>query len=265
MKEVIINLPEDCETIIKKFIVEVVGKKSVVIGLSGGIDSAVVTKLCVDALGRERVLTVHMPDDTTPYEDRRDARMLAETFNLNYMEIEIAEIVRSFVETLKISSVLSVGNLKSRIRMCILYGLANERDMLVAGTSNKSELLIGYFTKYGDGASDFLPIGDLYKTQVIELARRIGIPNSIIEKPPRAGLWIGQTDEDEIGVKYELLDKILYLIEHNRNIREIEKILGIDYVVVKKIWDRYNSSRHKRNFALIPKLSYRTIGYDWRE
>ena len=135
----------------------------------------------------------------------------------------------------------------------------------MAGTSNKSELLTGYFTKYGDGASDFAPIGDLYKTQVRELARDLSIPEEIITKKPSANLLPGQYDEDEMGVDYQTLDAILYAMELNTPHGEIPRILGVDERIVNRVMDLYRRSRHKRVLLYIPKIGIRTINTDWRE
>ncbi len=260
-----IKLPDYTEETIKKFIKDFVGNRGVVVGLSGGIDSAVVTKLCADSLGVERVLAVHMPEKTTPPDDTEDAREFAKSLGVEYREISIDDILQSYLNVLSLGDRVAIGNLKARIRMNILYAIANEEGRMVAGSSNKSELLVGYFTKYGDGASDFMPIGDLYKTQVRQLARKIGIPEKIINKVPRAGLWENQTDEGEMGVDYETLDKILYLIEMDKDPEEIPKILNIPKEVVDRVYGMYMRSKHKRILIYIPKISRRTVAFDWRE
>ncbi|MEM2715772.1 MAG: NAD(+) synthase, partial [Candidatus Thermoplasmatota archaeon] len=159
---------------------------------------------------------------------------------------------------------ITLGNIKARLRMIFLYQFANSKNALVCGTSNKTELMIGYFTKYGDGASDILPIGDLYKTQVYQLARYVGIPEEILKKPPTAGLWKGQTDEKELGISYEKLDKILYGLERQKSFEEISKIAEVSIEEVKRIYGMVKKTEHKRKFPVIPKISFRTIGIDWR-
>ena len=168
-------------------------------------------------------------------------------------------------KTAEISGQNAIANLKARIRMCILYAIANEEGRLVAGTSNKSEILVGYFTKYGDGASDFAPIGDLYKSQVRMLAQKIGIPEKIIEKKPSANLLPGQYDEEEIGVPYDILDRILYGFELNLSTERIAQILDVDESLVSRIYSLYLATRHKRVLLYIPKIGVRTVNTDWRE
>jgi len=212
-----INPEETTETIIEfiRSYTENAGVKSVVIGLSGGIDSAVVTKLAIMALGKENVYALFMPELSTPMEDFEHVRLLSNEFGISYETIDISPMIHSIrkIYSEKMDAV-ALGNIKSRLRMLLWYdGYANSKKSLVCGCSNKTELLIGYFTKYGDGGSDFMPIGDLYKTQVYQIAEHIGIPGPIIKKAPSAGLWKGQTDEKELGIPYEKLDRILYGLE----------------------------------------------------
>jgi len=260
-----LSLPDYAEETITRFIRDFVGDKNVVVGLSGGLDSSTVATLCVKALGKDRVLGVHMPDSVTPEQDSRDAKLVAEKLGIEFRTIEIGEIVEKMREKIKLRKEMSTANLKARIRMAILYGIANDENRLVAGTSNKSEILIGYFTKYGDGASDFAPIGDLYKTQVRILADKIGVPSHIISKAPTAGLLPGQSDEKEIGVKYETLDKILYGMELGFDENKIAQILNIDKKVVRRVFEMHDRSRHKRVMLYIPKIGVRTVNTDWRE
>jgi len=260
-----ITLPEYTEETIIKFIRDFVGDKNVVIGMSGGLDSSTVAKLCVMALGKDRILGVHMPDGVTPKEDSKDAEILANELGIEYRIIPIDGFVEKLKNGIGLKKDMSIANLKARIRMLILYSLANEENRLVAGTSNKSELLVGYFTKYGDGASDFAPIGDLYKTQVRLLAERVQLPERIIKKVPRAGLLPGQRDEDEIGIEYELLDKILYGMELGYSPDRVAEILNVSIKKVKKVYDMHEKSRHKRVLLYIPKIGMKTINTDWRE
>ena len=260
-----LSLPDYAEETITRFIRDFVGDKNVVVGLSGGLDSSTVATLCVKALGKDRVLGVHMPDSVTPEQDSRDAKLVAEKLGIEFRTIEIGEIVEKMREKIELRKEMSTANLKARIRMAILYGIANDENRLVAGTSNKSEILIGYFTKYGDGASDFAPIGDLYKTQVRIIADKIGVPSHIISKAPTAGLLPGQSDEKEIGVKYETLDKILYGMELGFGEDKIAQILNIDQKIVKRVFEMHDRSRHKRVMLYIPKIGVRTVNTDWRE
>jgi NAD+ synthase len=149
--------------------------------------------------------------------------------------------------------------------MAVLYYFARKLGYLVCGTSNKSELMAGYFTKFGDGGADFCPLGDLYKTEVRELARRLEVPTSIMEKAPTAGLWEGQTDEGEIGITYEELDQILVGIELNLSNEDIASRTKVDLEKVERVWAMHRGSVHKRKTPLIPKMGLRTIGLDWRE
>jgi NAD+ synthase len=262
------NEEEIC-TVIKEFIKTYVGnsgKKSVVIGLSGGIDSAVVSVLCKQTLGKENVLCIFLPDETTPNIDKKHQAELIKKFDLKSLEIDITSTVAQLKKIgIEKISPMTLANIKARIRMIILYKFANETDSLVCGSSNKSELLIGYYTKYGDGGVDFLPIGDLYKTQVYQLAKYLKIPNAIISKPPTAGLWLGQTDEKELKVSYETLDKILSSLEQRVELEDISKDLKILKSEVERIRNMRVTSQHKRCSPLIPKIGIRTCGIDWRE
>ena len=202
---------------ILSFIKDLVNKskaKGIVIGLSGGIDSALTATLCTKAVGKEKMLALIMPCHSNP-EDIEDAKLVANHLNIQYKIISLDNVYDTFIEELSKflpGSQLSKANLKPRLRMCTLYYFANELNYLVAGTGNKSEDDIGYFTKYGDGGVDFLPIQHLYKREVREIAKILGLPEKIINKKPSAGLWEGQTDEDEISnqlgfkITYDELD-----------------------------------------------------------
>lgn len=254
---------EDADVIrlfIKEFVYEA-HAKGVVIGLSGGVDSSVVSMLCSESLSAENVLCIYMPFEESDELTINFAKKLGVEFKI----INIKEIYESYSKKMMIKGKVVSGNLKARIRANILYTYANSMNYLVAGTSNKSELLLGYFTKYGDGASDFLPIGDLYKTQVYILAKSLNIPEEIIKRVPSAGLWEGQTDEEEIGMKYEDVDRILFGIEIGMDDEKIHEKTGIDLDKVKSIRKMFVSSRHKRKFPYICKLGIKTIGMDMRE
>ncbi|MCX6650404.1 MAG: NAD+ synthase [Methanomassiliicoccales archaeon] len=257
------------EETIKEFIqAQVTGSKAsgVVVGLSGGIDSAVVTKLCVDVLGPDKVLSVFMPSPTTPKEDLQDVQKMSRTWGTTLLVYDICPLLKGYSTIMPGSDRKEVaGNLMARIRMTILYAHANAENRLVVGTGNKSELLMGYFTKYGDGGADILPIGDLYKTKVRVLAREIGVPEKIIEKEPSAGLWEGQTDESEMGIAYDDLDMVLSGLEEQLDLSTIARRTGVPIALVEMVAEKNEASRHKRRLPLIPKLGLRTVGCDWRE
>lgn len=220
--------------------VDSAGVNGIAVGLSGGIDSAVVATLAARALGPERVTGVIMPAHSQQ-EDIEDARLLANQIGLTPTEVDLAEPFDAMVRTLPTGSDLAVANIKPRLRMITLYHIANTNRLIVVGTGNRTELMVGYFTKYGDGGVDLLPLGSLYKNQVRELARGIGVPESIITRPPSAGLWAGQTDEDEIGITYEELDAILDALERNADLS------GFDPATVERVRTMVAGSSHKRS------------------
>ncbi|MBO5151773.1 MAG: NAD+ synthase [Methanobrevibacter sp.] len=232
-----------------------------VVGLSGGIDSTLAAFLACKAVGKENVFGIVMPSTTTPTEDKLHGTTIAQLLGINYKEIAIDSILNEFLSVTQLEeNKLAIGNLKARIRMSIIYFYANSKNYLVSGTGNKSEILIGYFTKYGDGACDIEPIGDLYKTDVYQLAKYLEIPQEIIDKPPRAGLWNNQTDEDEIGMTYELLDKILYrFIEKDIDANSIADELDIEVDDVNDIINRVNRNKHKSKVPESPKKTLMVI------
>ena len=183
------------------------GAEGAVFGLSGGMDSAVVAGLCRRALGKN-LLGLIMPCHSLA-SDREDAELVAKVFDLPTMVIELDRTYDALVSVLPPGGEMARSNLKPRLRMCVLYYMANEKGYLVVGTGNLSERMVGYFTKHGDGAADIYPIGGIYKTEIMDLARELGVPERIIGKPPSAGLWEGQTDEGEMGIGYPDLDSIL--------------------------------------------------------
>ena len=252
-----INLDES-----KKNIVEFVQNKvsqanadGLVVGLSGGIDSTLAAFIACEAVGSENVFGLIMPSTTTPTEDKLHGTEIAQLLGMDYEEIAIDSILNEFLSVTQIKKdELAIGNLKARIRMSVSYFYANSKNYLVCGTGNKSEILIGYFTKHGDGACDIEPIGDLYKTDVYKLAEYMDVPQKILDKPPRAGLWNNQTDEDEIGMAYELIDKILYLnLEKALSIDKIADDLDISVDSVNMIINRVNRNEHKSKVPECPK------------
>ena len=232
-----------------------------VIGLSGGIDSTLAAFLACEAVGKDNVFGIVMPSTTTPTEDKLHGTAIAQLLGINYKEIAIDSILNEFLSVTQLEEdKLSIGNLKARIRMSIIYFYANSKNYLVSGTGNKSEILIGYFTKHGDGACDIEPIGDLYKTDVYQLAKYLEIPQEIIDKPPRAGLWNNQTDEDEIGMTYELLDKILYRnLEKDIDAKSIADELDIEVDEVNNIINRVYRNKHKSTVPESPKKTTMVI------
>lgn len=253
------RMTEDDAEELRSFIRDYVassGCKGVVIGLSGGIDSAVVAKLAADALGPEKVHTVFMPSAVTSESDYECTRRMAEMWGIGYEVVRIQKVVDELASAVGGDiTMLERGNLSARCRMIILYNRAKSMDCIVLGTSNQSELMMGYFTKHGDGASDAVPLINLYKTSVRQLARIIGVPQDIIDKPPSAGLWEGQTDEDEMGISYVDLDQVLFGMEHGLTDSEISDQIGLDLDKVSAIRKRVSSMTHKRVPAARPGKS----------
>jgi NAD+ synthase len=261
------RLPAHALETIERFLgSEVGGGPGVVVGLSGGIDSALCARLARDALGPEKVLGVLLPDDGPSQTLVAETVGYAHDLGIASTVIPIGPVVRSFRQIFPVvHDPVTAGNIAARTRMTILYTLARERSRRVMGTGNKSELLLGYFTKYGDGGIDLLPIGDLYKTEVWALAERLGLPEAVRTRVPTAGLWEGQTDEGEIGLPYREVDRILRGIEELRSPAEIAELTGQPLERVEGIVRRVGANRHKRRLPPIPKIGLRTIGIDWRD
>ncbi|MDD3042807.1 MAG: NAD+ synthase [Methanosarcinaceae archaeon] len=242
---------------------EEAGVSGAVVGISGGIDSALIATLAVQALGPDNVLGIHLPETgMTPEADSEDSKALAKGLGIEFRMIDISKIFEAFLTAFpesKAADRLSKGNLKARIRMSALYFHANHLNRLVLGTGNKTEILIGYYTKYGDGGVDLEPIGDLYKTEVWELARKLGVPDSIINKKPSAGLWSGQTDEADLGISYETLDKVLRLLEEERSPEEIAEKIGISKEQILSIRQRIRNNMHKREVPPTAQLNLKNL------
>ena len=224
------------------------GCKGVVIGLSGGLDSAVVTKLCVDALGADKVLNIFMPSRVTVSEDYVITKDLSKLWGTEYRIMDVQPAVDSLQSVLlsQEEAPLDRGNISARCRMIVLYNQARKRNYLVMGTSNQSELMMGYFTKFGDGACDVTPLANMYKTQVRELAKLIGVPGEFIIKPPSAGFWAGQTDEEEMKITYDDLDKVLYGFEQEASDKEISEFSGVSLEKIQEVRTTVASAAHKR-------------------
>ncbi len=220
--------------------------KGIVLGLSGGIDSAVVAALCKAAVGKANLLLLSLPCNSQA-RDFLDAQLVAKRLGLKLKRVDLSGVYNNFLKILPAGKALAQGNLKPRLRMSTLYYFANQLNYLVCGTGNKSELLVGYFTKYGDGGVDILPIADLFKHQVCKLAQELDIPQSIIAKPPTAGLWQGQTDEGEMGITYRELDDILARLSCQRK-------QTLNSAKVGKVQRMLKKSEHKRNGASICRL-----------
>jgi len=242
--------------------------KGVVLGLSGGIDSCTIAALSARALGGHNVLGLMLFEkETRRTEDVRHAKLVAEKFGFKTTTIDITPTLKSFYRSAPIfdhADKLSNGNVKARTRMIYVYYYANRHHLIVCGSSDKSETMMGYFTKWGDVAADISPIMDLYKTQVRKLAQYIGVPEEIIEKPSSPALWPGQLAENELGIKYEQLDLVLFGLERFMRPEEIAAQLHMEKHLIDEVKRRWLSAEHKRRMLLTAKLEYRTVGADFR-
>ena len=231
------------------------GASGVVLGLSGGLDSSTAAYLAVRALGKDSVLGLLLPDlKITPPVDVEDARAVADALGIETIYIDISSIHRAYMKHLKPDR-LAEGNLRARIRMCILYYYANLLKRLVLGTGDRSETLIGYFTKYGDGGADIQPLAGLYKTQVRALAAYLGVPKQIVAKRSSPRLWADQEAEDELGLSYEDIDRILYsLFDLKMGVEEASRSLSVPLDKVLSILNRHRATEHKRQLPPSPTL-----------
>lgn len=223
----------------------------VILGISGGIDSAVVAALCVNALGKEKVTGVGLPCESIP-QDLEDAKLIAKYLGFSFSIFDLTSIYKEFLKQIQPKTELNkmaTANIKPRLRMITLYFIGQSKGKwLVIGTGNRTEIAIGYFTKYGDGGIDFNPIGALYKCEVRELARFLKLPEKVIVKPPSAGLWEGQTDEGEIGLPYKILDELIYCIDYNLELKGFKK------EDVEKIRNMIRAADHKVKLPPIFKV-----------
>lgn len=253
--------------VLERFVANEIGKLGigrVVVGLSGGIDSALACALAARALSPESVLAVRMPYRTSSAESLSDAQVVAEESGVRMTTVDITPQIDAYFESRPDASPLARGNKMARERMSILYDLSAHEGALVLGTSNKTELLLGYGTIHGDMASAINPIGDLYKTQVWALAKHLGVPDSVIDKPPSADLWEGQTDEQEMGFSYPDVDRVLYYLVDRRYQRAEILARGESAAFVDRVIELVRRSQFKRALPVIAKVSHRTIGRDFR-
>jgi len=239
------------------------GFNRAVIGLSGGIDSALSCYLAAEALGPENVLAIRMPYKASSRESLEHAQLVIEATGVQSMTVEITDMVDPLVAKFPEMDHQRKGNIMARMRMIILYDQSSAFKGLVVGTSNKTEILLGYSTLFGDSACALNPIGDLYKAQVRQLSRALDIPSIIIDKAPSADLWAGQTDEDELGFTYEDVDQLFYLLIDQRYTPEECVEAGFPENFVQGVVSRVRRNHFKRILPPIAKLSNRTIGYDY--
>jgi NAD+ synthase len=242
--------------------VENAGLSGAIVAVSGGIDSAVTLELTVRALGEENVKVIHLLErDVTFEQDSMDVMLHCARLNLTceFFDItSILHVIQQSVPFIEYENKTPFGNLKSRLRMMLAYYFANSLSRMVIGTSNKSEYLTGFFTKFGDGGVDLMPLADLYKTQIRQFARYLDIPDNIIEKPPSPGFFRGQTDEEELGCDYETIDLIFLGWEKGYTNEEISQILHINLEIIESLEIRVKNNKHKRRLPLILRLGRET-------
>jgi NAD+ synthase len=242
----------------------VAGFSRAVIGLSGGIDSAVAASLAARAYGADNVLAVKLPYRTSSPESEADADVIARQLGIRTVTIDITPMVEPLFSILNIQDTLRRGNIMARERMIVLYDLSQKENALVIGTSNKTEALLGYGTLFGDMACALNPLGDLYKTQVWQLASALGIPEKIISKKPTADLFEGQTDEADLGFSYADADQLLYQMVDDRRTPEELRAMGFGSEFIAALHRKMRINQFKRRPPLIAKISHRTINVDFR-
>lgn len=241
-----------------------IGFKKVILGLSGGIDSALVAFLAAEAFGPENVYTVMMPYKTSSKESLEHAELVVKATGINTKKVEITPMVDAYFAMNDEMSSLRRGNMMARTRMCVLFDNSAKEGALVLGTSNRTEILLGYSTQFGDSAAAINPIGDLYKAQIWALSEFMGVPKEIIGKKPSADLWEGQTDEQELGFSYQMADEILYYLTDERMKLEEIAALGYDENIIKSVVRRMKMAQYKRKLPVIANISERSIGTDFR-
>ena len=247
---------------------ERVGARNLIVGMSGGLDSSVTAVLCSMAVGGRRTIGLSLPEeDTRSQSNLRDAEELAKNRGIKYRSLDITSLVKAseqLVRPMKHEGKIPLGNVKARLRGMILYYYANINHGLVVGTGDKSEIMLGYFTKYGDGACDIQPIADLYKSTVRDLGKHLGLPRKICSKPSSPELWPGQTAEEELGLSYAKLDLVLWRLERWIPSADVSRDLGIPLKTVESIRKRWLLAEHKRRPPLALKLGFRTSSQDLR-
>ncbi len=240
-----------------------IGLEHAVINLSGGIDSALSCFLAAEALGPQNVLAIRLPYRTSSPDSLADAQRVIDTTGVRSMTVEITDMVDPLIAKFPEMDNVRKGNIMARERMIVLYDQSVAFRGLAVGTGNKTEILLGYTTLFGDAANALNPIGDLYKTQVRQLSRAMGVPEPIVAKAPSADLWVGQTDEGELGFTYEEVDKLLYLMVDHRYSPEDCVEAGFDPKFVDAVVKRVQRNHFKRILPPIAKLTNRTVGYDF--
>lgn len=235
-----------------------------VIGVSGGVDSALVASLTAKALGKKNTLAVIMPHRTSDPRSIQDAELVVRDLGIASENVDISPMVDAYCEKHKVADNVRRGNVMARMRMIVLYDISARKKALVVGTSNKTELMLGYGTQHGDIACAINPIGDLYKTQVWQIAAAVGVPQSVVDKKPTADLWKGQTDEEELGFSYRDVDQLLFQMIDERHSDEELVQLGFSMEFIRKVRHLLQKNQFKRRPPLIAKVSYRTLNVDFR-